>query len=114
MDEVDHLVEQWTKDRRRDEVASRLSEAGVPVAIVRGVDEVVNDSHLIERQFLQWVDHETLGEIPLPHSPVRFHGSQLRELEIFHPVGGDNEAIYTEFLGLTPEEIADRRQRGVS
>ncbi|MFL3021165.1 MAG: CoA transferase [Acidimicrobiales bacterium] len=113
MDEVDHLVEQWTKDRRRDEVASRLSEAGVPVAIVRGVDEVVNDSHLIERQFLQWVDHETLGEIPLPHSPLRFHGSRLRDLEIFHPVGGDNEAIYTEFLGLTPEEIADRRQRGV-
>jgi|GEM_PF-4789680 len=30
-----------------------------------------------------------------------------------HPVGADNEAIYAEFLGLTPEEIEDRHQRDV-
>ena len=94
-------------------MASQLSQAGVPVAIVRDIDEVVNDSHLIERQFLQWVDHETLGKIPLPHSPLRFHGSPLRDLEIFHPVGADNEAIYAEFLGLDPGEVEDRRSRGV-
>ena len=113
MAEVDQLVEQWTASRPRHDVASPLSQAGVPVAIVRDIDEVVNDSHLIERQFLQWVDHETLGKIPLPHSPLRFHGSPLRDLEIFHPVGADNEAIYAEFLGLDPGEVEDRRSRGV-
>ncbi len=113
MDEVDQVVEQWTVARERDEVASQLSQAGVPVAVVRDLDEVVRDSHLIHREFLQWVDHDGLGEIPLPHSPIRFHGSRLRELEIFHGVGEDNEAVFGEFLGLSPEEIEERRQLGI-
>ena len=85
MQDVDDLVKGWTCSRPRSEVAERMSKAGVPIAIVRTVDEVVNDAHLIEREFLQWVTHDTLGDIPLPHSPLRFHGSRLRELEVFHP-----------------------------
>ena len=111
MQDVDDLVKGWTCSRPRSEVAERMSKAGVPIAIVRTVDEVVNDAHLIEREFLQWVTHDTLGDIPLPHSPLRFHGSRLRELEVFHPVGADNEAIYQEFLGLTPDEINERQDR---
>ena len=113
MQDVDDLVKGWTCSRPRSEVAERMSKAGVPIAIVRTVDEVVNDAHIIEREFLQWVTHDTLGDIPLPHSPLRFHGSQLRELEVFHPVGADNEAIYQEFLGLTPDEINERQDRNV-
>ena len=113
MQDVDDLVKGWTCSRPRSEVAERMSKAGVPIAIVRTVDEVVNDAHLIEREFLQWVTHDTLGDIPLPHSPLRFHGSRRRELEVFHPVGADNEAIYQEFLGLTPDEINERQDRNV-
>ena len=113
MQDVDDLVKGWTCSRPRSEVAERMSKAGVPIAIVRTVDEVVKDAHLIEREFLQWVTHDTLGDIPLPHSPLRFHGSRLRELEVFHPVGADNEAIYQEFLGLTPDEINERQDRNV-
>ena len=113
MQDVDDLVKGWTCSRPRSEVAERMSKAGVPIAIVRTVDEVVNDAHLIEREFLQWVTHDTLGDIPLPHSPLRFHGSRLRELKVFHPVGADNEAIYQEFLGLTPDEINERQDRNV-
>ena len=113
MQDVDDLVKGWTCSRPRSEVAERMSKAGVPIAIVRTVDEVINDAHLIEREFLQWVTHDTLGDIPLPHSPLRFHGSRLRELEVFHPVGADNEAIYQEFLGLTPDEINERQDRNV-
>ena len=113
MDEVDELVQGWTSTRERHQVASQLSDAGVPVAVVRELDEVVRDSHLINREFLQWIDHDALGESPLPHSPIRFHGSPLRELEIFHGVGEDNESIFGEFLGLTPQEVANRRDQGI-
>jgi CoA:oxalate CoA-transferase len=113
MSAVDELVEEWTRQRSKEDVAASLAAAGVPIAIVRGVDEVVKDAHLIERQFLQWVDHPTLGEIPLPHSPLRFHGSTLRQLDLFHSVGEDNETVYGEFLNLSPSEIEVLRERGV-
>tara|TARA_B100001146_G_scaffold201394_1_gene192659 strand:- start:658 stop:1002 length:345 start_codon:yes stop_codon:yes gene_type:complete len=113
MSVVDELVEEWTHQRSKEDVASSFAAAGVPIAIVRAVDEVVKDAHLIERQFLQWVNHPTLGEIPLPHSPLRFHGSTLRQLDLFHAVGEDNEAVYGEFLDLNPSEIEMLRERGV-
>jgi|TARA_B100001750_G_scaffold248064_1_gene276463 crotonobetainyl-CoA:carnitine CoA-transferase CaiB-like acyl-CoA transferase len=113
MGAVDELVEEWTRQRSREEVASLLGAAGVPIAVVRNVEEVVKDQHLIERQFLQWVSHPTLGEIPLPHSPLRFHGSTLRELDLFHAIGEDNESVYGEFLDLTAAEIEALRERGV-
>ena len=113
MSVVDELVEEWTYQRSKEDVAASFAAAGVPIAIVRAVDEVVKDAHLIERQFLQWVNHPTLGEIPLPHSPLRFHGSTLRQLDLFHAVGEDNEAIYGEFLDLNPSEIEVLRERGV-
>ena len=37
----------------------------------------------------------------------------LRELEIFHGVGEDNESIFGEFAGLTPQEVANRRDQGI-
>ena len=113
MGAVDELVEEWTRQRSREDVASLLGAAGVPIAVVRNVEEVVKDQHLIERQFLQWVSHPTLGEIPLPHSPLRFHGSTLRELDLFHAIGEDNESVYGEFLDLTAAEIEALRERGV-
>lgn len=113
MDEVDALVSGWTSNHTRDDVVRLLGGAGVPVAVVREVGEVVHDEHLIARQFLQWIDHPDLGEVPLPHSPIRWHGSALADLEPFHDVGQDNDAVYGGLLGLGPDEIAALSADGV-
>ena len=113
MSDVDDLVIGWTSQHTRDQVIGRLGGAGVPVAVVREVDEVVRDEHLIARRFLQWIDHEELGEIPLPHSPIRWHDSELRDLDPYHDVGQDNAAVYGELLGLDDVALADLRDRGV-
>ncbi len=106
MDEVDELVTAWTSGRTRAEAAAALSAAGVPVAEVREVTDVVHDDHMIERGFLQWTELDGLGEIPLAHSPLRWHGSDMREVEPYRPVGADNEAIYREFCGLEADDLA--------
>ena len=106
MDEVDDLVTAWTSGRTRAEAAAALSAAGVPVAEVREVTDVVHDDHMIERGFLQWTELDGLGEIPLAHSPLRWHGSDMREVEPYRPVGADNEMIYREFCGLEADDLA--------
>ena len=90
----------------RAEAAAALSAAGVPVAEVREVTDVVHDDHMIERGFLQWTELDGLGEIPLAHSPLRWHGSDMREVEPYRPVGADNETIYREFCGLEADDLA--------
>lgn len=106
MDEVDELVTAWTSGRTRAEAAAAFGAAGVPVAEVREVTDVVHDDHMIERGFLQWTELEGLGEIPLAHSPLRWHGSDMREVEPYRPVGADNESIYREFCGLEADDLA--------
>ncbi|WP_420626000.1 CoA transferase [Candidatus Poriferisodalis sp.] len=113
MGEVDELVSSWTSKRTRAEVAAALSSAGVPIAEVRDLPEIVHDDHLNERGFLQWTEHDGLGEIPLPHSPVRWHDSEMRSLTESRSVGADNEAIYGELCGLSADEVAELAADGV-
>lgn len=74
---------------------------------------MVRDGHLIEREFLQWIDHPDIGEVPLPHSPIRWHGSEMAELDPFHSLGQDNDAVYGELLGLEADKLERLRDEGV-
>ncbi len=111
MEEVDGLVESWTSSRPRAEVVAALQRAHVPAAAVRMVDEVVRDPDQHRRRALQWLDHPDLGTIPAPHSPIRWHGSDLVELEASPTLGADNARVFTELAGLDADAIADLDQR---
>jgi formyl-CoA transferase len=113
MREVDELVGSWAQSHSREEVNQLLSDVGVPVAIVREVNEVVTDKHLAARGFIEWLEHEELGSVPLPHSPIRWTGSHLRLLELFHDLGADNGKVFGEMLGLSEEQLQDLKKRGI-
>jgi formyl-CoA transferase len=113
MAEVDALVGDWARARPRDEVVAALQQAHVPAAAVRLVDEVVRDEQQHARGALAWIDHPELGRVPLPNSPIRWHGSELRPIVASPALGADNEAVYGELAGLGPEEIADLARRDV-
>ena len=105
MDEVDALVQGWTATRARDEVVAAMGAAHVPVAAVREVDEVVHDARQVERGAISWVDHPELGRIPLPASPIRWHGSTPRPLDPSHAIGADTAAVLTGLGGLADDEV---------
>ena len=113
MAEVDRLIEGWSEIRPRDEVVAALQQAHVPAAAVRVVDEVVRDERQHARGALQWIDHPELGRVPLPHSPIRWHGSELRPLEASLPLGANNEAVYGQLLGLSSSEVVALIQDGI-
>ncbi len=113
MAEVDELVEGWTRSRTRDDVVARLQAAHVPAAAVRIVDEVVRDQAAHDRKSLQWIEHPDLGTVPLPHSPIRWHDSELLELDPSPRLGQHTYAVYRELLGLGDDELAQLEAAGV-
>lgn len=113
MEEVDTLVTAWTSDRPKADVAAAFATAGVPVAEVREIDEVVHDKHLTERGFLSWAEHPELGRIPRAQSPIKWHGSEPAELSWFKPKGADNEAVFGELADLSPADVAALADEGV-
>ena len=95
----------WTTAHPRDEVVTALEAVRVPVAAVRRVPELVEDPHLHERGAVRRVEHPDLGEMVVPHSPLRFRGSEPLPLAPSPAVGADNRRIYAEWLGLDDAEI---------
>lgn len=105
MDLVDEIVSAFTSRYDKQSLFELLMKHRVPCAPVRDLDEVVNDPHMHARGALAWIDHPTLGRIPVPRSPLRFHGSEPPPLVPSRQLGEDNRAVYGEWLGLSEAEI---------
>jgi CoA:oxalate CoA-transferase len=110
---VDELIESWTKTHTKHDIALRMLKASVPCAAVRTLAEVMSDENMHARGSLQWIDHPQMGRVVLPHSPLVFEGTPRRPIEPSLPLGASNDAVYGEWLGHTPEELAACKKDGV-
>ena len=105
MDEVDEIVSSWTSTQTKAEGLKVLQAFGVPSAMVRNVEEVLADSHLHQRGMLRDVEHELLGDITLPNSPINIAFGDTGEPAMEPALGASNEAVYGEMLGLGADEL---------
>ena len=113
IEEVDALVEAWTRELTRDEVFTAARRHGVPAAPVRELAEVIEDPHMHERGMLAWIDHPDLGRIVVPSSPLRFHGAPPPPPGASPAQGEHNHEIFVDWLGLNQDEFDRLRDHGV-
>jgi formyl-CoA transferase len=115
MDEIDRLVEGWTRARRTADAVAALTRAHVPCAPVRTAREIVDDPHLRARGLWVDVDHPRRGRVRVPTSPIRLHGSAAATVDRPAPLlGQDTDRVLTELLGLAPETLQALRAAGVT
>jgi len=95
------------------EVFTITKQHRIPCAPVRNVDEVMHDAHMHERGMLELIDHDEIGRIVVPTSPLRFHGADRVATTPSPKLGQHNDDIYGGWLGLSHSEIADLRKSGV-
>jgi len=112
MDETDALVEAWTQTLPKMEVFARAKAYRIPCAPVRNAPEVMNDQHMHERGMLERIDHPELGEIVVPSTPLRLHGTDRVETRPSPTVGQHNAEIYGGWLGLSAAEIRELKETG--
>jgi CoA:oxalate CoA-transferase len=113
MDETDALVADWTRRLGKMEVFARAKEYRIPCAPVRTAPEVMNDPHMHARGMLAHIDHPELGDIVVPNSPLRLHGTDPVAPGPSPTIGQHNDEIYGGWLGLPAAELADLRAGGV-
>ncbi|WIV65920.1 CaiB/BaiF CoA transferase family protein [Natrialbaceae archaeon AArc-T1-2] len=114
MEEIDEAIEEWTRDKTREEIVETLLNAGVPCGSVQTIEEVIHDRHLEVREMVNEIEHPEFDEpIRVPGTPIRLSEAELPEITPSPTKGGDNYDVYEERLGLTPEEIAELEEDGV-
>ncbi len=112
IDELDGIIEGWTRDHTKDEMTRILTAKRIPFAPVREIDEVVNDPHMHARGTLKRIDHPELGNVVLPTGPMIFPGSEGLDLVPSKHLGADNASVYADWLGVGSEELSSLMERG--
>jgi crotonobetainyl-CoA:carnitine CoA-transferase CaiB-like acyl-CoA transferase len=112
-EEVDAAVGAWTRTLGKMEIFAIAKERRIPLAPVREVDEVMRDAGMHERGFLAEIEHDEIGRVTVPTSPLRFHGADAVPLAPSPKLGQHNAEIYCDWLGLSVAEITSLKTDGV-
>ncbi len=105
-------VELWTEKIEKHEAMHTLCQAGVPSSAILDTQELYTDPHLVERDFIKYVEHPELGEAPLLGFATRMSESQV-EIERAPYLGEHTEEVLVNDLGMGAEEIASLRESGL-
>jgi benzylsuccinate CoA-transferase BbsF subunit len=112
-DELEAIIEQWTKTRRASDVAEALQHAGIAAAVVadnRYLSE--EDVHMAARDYWVYRDHPEVGK--KQHAGVPWKMSRT-ETVVRAPaplLGQHTDEILTRLLGYTSEEVTRLRNQG--
>ena len=112
-DELNALVEDWTRARDAHDVMKRLQENGIPCGAVQNGADLVNDPHLQARGFLGTHDNPRFGRITLPCLPIRFARTAMAQDWVFPELGRDTDRTLRDVLGYDEARIRQLRDDGV-
>jgi crotonobetainyl-CoA:carnitine CoA-transferase CaiB-like acyl-CoA transferase len=110
---TDATVQAWTSELSREQIYQRALDSGAVAAPVRRLDEVMHDPHMHERGMLVTIDHPDLGQVVMPTTPIRHHGSPPPQLTPSPGLGEHNREIYGDWLGLADAELQELAAQGV-
>jgi benzylsuccinate CoA-transferase BbsF subunit len=106
--ELDSLIEHWTATRPTYAVMAALQAAGVAAGVVQNVeDQWRRDRQLAARGFFEEIDHAKKGKVVATGIPLGLTGTPGRTRGAGAALGQDNDYVFGELLGMTPEAIRD-------
>ena len=103
--QLDGLVEEWTVQHTPSEITDTLQKSGVASGPVMGVMDLMNDPHLIERDFIVEMQHPEVGPRRVAGLPAKF--GAIPKLAYFPAplLGQHNEFIFGELIGIDQQRI---------
>ena len=102
-------IEAWTRSRTKYEAMQILGAAGAPCSAVLDTAELFTDPHLMARDFIQHLEHETAGDVRVMRNPIRMSGSEVA-MRAAPILGGSTGEVLASDLGLSEHELAELRE----
>ncbi len=112
-DELNGLVEEWTRQHSTEEVMTRLQEQEVAAGVVQDASDLANDPQLKQRGFFVELDHPELGKTISDATPIRLSGTPAKYHRAAPTPGQDNDYVYKQLLGMSESEVAALGERGI-
>ena len=112
-DDVKAYIDAWAGELSAFDVVEKINAAGIPAAVVYDFTDIESDENFtVHRQMIKKMHHPEMGEILYINNPLRFTESGQRDPGPAAPLGAYNEEIYGQYLGMSPEEVAQLKANG--
>ena len=112
-DEIDDEFAKWIGARTLEEAMAVFEEYEVAAAPVYSIAQLVEDPHVKARKIFVRVEDDELDQ-PLVQVPVaRLSETPGRIDHLGRKLGADTDEVLSRVAGLSADEIAELRQRGI-
>jgi crotonobetainyl-CoA:carnitine CoA-transferase CaiB-like acyl-CoA transferase len=112
-DTLDQHLADWTRQFGAYELAARLQASGITASASLSTKQATHDEHLNTRGFFISTEHPVLGKVTLTGLPLRIGSRSAGNYKRAPILGEDNNYVFAELLGLSPEEIQKLSQEKV-
>ncbi len=110
--EASEAIAKWVRQHTKYEAMEALAARGVPCSAVLDTRDLFHDRHLQERGFVERIQHEELGELPVIGAPTRLSESPV-DYRAAPLLGKHTAEVLHADLGLGQPELEALRERGV-
>ena len=112
-DQIDRIVAAWCATRERWEITRHLQAAGVPAYPSQSNKDLTEDPHLVARDYFTRLPHPEVGTRIHPGIPWKLRHARNGVRSPAPCLGADTDAVLTELLGKSKEELRELREREV-
>ncbi|HYK63869.1 MAG TPA: CoA transferase, partial [Patescibacteria group bacterium] len=108
--EFDALLRGWISERTVKDVVAAMAAGNVPCSAIMSSRDIAEDSQYRARQVhVEWDDGQ-VGKVKGIGVVPKFSETPGRIVRGTVPVGGDNDRVYGELLGISADEVASLRR----
>jgi len=112
-DELDDIINEWTKTKTMAEVDALMIEHGVPAGRVYRAPDMLDDPHFQAREAIIDVPHEKWDNLKMQNVFPKFSKTP-GEIRWSGPEYGEHtEEVYLEILGMSADEVAQLRNKKI-
>ena len=107
---LEKIVEKWTMEFTTKELVELLDTNAMPCAPIQGINEVMNDPHVKERNSIIEFDYPEVGMYPSVAFVPKF---STIDTPVNRPptLGENNKEVYCDILGYTDEEFNEMKEK---
>ncbi len=107
-------IEKWSTQHTIAECVTIIDAAGVPVAPINMLGDVVKDEHIAgAREMFVHMHHPVIGDMTVPGNPVKLLDTKPNITRCAPDLGQDNKAVYGEMLGMTEGDLETLKAHNV-
>ncbi len=106
-DEIDDEIARWSRTVEREELATRLRDAGIPAGEVKRSSDLLKDEQYAHRKFYRYYDHPEMGNVPYAGHQFSITGYESGPRFAAPVLGQHSVQVMQDLLGMSDDEIAE-------